>query len=531
MNNTVSGGTISSSLSKSLSSPFLKKSANFLFNTVNLDQSKKSIATISSSNGQIVNKSSTNLTNSLSARNLSQKSSTNPIRILTTSINNSNSVIRQINQTTTLCTKPTSILTNGSVGSKAKSSNIIHIPTQKITNHANLLNNSVVSNFSNVFTKNCKNLNKSKNESKVITTTLIAKPQMNNKISNTNLKQINDNIKFGSASSSSNTETNQQLSASNSIDAHNFNDFKQNFLIAANKSERSEIGEFDEGSNTSNKLKNFIKKDLEFGICAQKSDFQIEMTDESDDVDDDDEDDEDNDDDEYDEQSCTITSPLQTNSNNLSQFSLTSSGHSNASSDSCSTPIKIKSTKTKLNANSKLMSELTADKRFESKVALNEKFRYKKKRKNKQIGTLGGGVANASSIRKNNRLNILGYSNENPAEKRAFHILSERQRRNDLKKLFETLRTNIPNLCDKQKASKLTILKAAVDHLMEVSNKKEKLNVIFDKEKQKNAILMQNLKNLQQSFNTPANNSISSSNCFSHSKTNSANAIATLFVH
>lgn len=91
----------------------------------------------------------------------------------------------------------------------------------------------------------------------------------------------------------------------------------------------------------------------------------------------------------------------------------------------------------------------------------------------------------------------MGYSSDNPAEKRAFHILSERQRRNDLKKLFETLRTNIPTLCDKQKASKLTILKAAVDHLCEVSNKKEKLSSIYEKEKARHAQLIQHLKSLQ----------------------------------
>ncbi|RNA29523.1 max isoform X3 [Brachionus plicatilis] len=163
----------------------------------------------------------------------------------------------------------------------------------------------------------------------------------------------------------------------------------------------------------------------------------------------------------------------------------------------------------------------------DKRIGLNEKLRYKKKRKNKQLSLMTG--ATSTSSKRNSRLNLLGYSNENPAEKRAFHILSERQRRNDLKKLFETLRTNIPNLCDKQKASKLTILKAAVDHLMEVSNKKEKLSVIFDKEKQKNAILIQNLKNLQQSFNGTSNHSISNNNCFSHTKTSST--VATLFVH
>jgi len=92
----------------------------------------------------------------------------------------------------------------------------------------------------------------------------------------------------------------------------------------------------------------------------------------------------------------------------------------------------------------------------------------------------------------------MGYSSDNPAEKRAFHILSERQRRNDLKKLFETLRTSIPVLCDKAKASKLTILKAAVEHLVETTNKSERQMAVLEKEKQRQAQLMHNLKMLQQ---------------------------------
>jgi hypothetical protein len=104
----------------------------------------------------------------------------------------------------------------------------------------------------------------------------------------------------------------------------------------------------------------------------------------------------------------------------------------------------------------------------------------------------------ASSKRAARQQNAVAYSNDNPAEKRAFHILSERQRRNDLKKLFETLRSNIPNLCDKQKASKLTILKAAVEHLTEASSKKEKLSAIVEKEKSKQMQLIQQLKSLQQ---------------------------------
>lgn len=103
----------------------------------------------------------------------------------------------------------------------------------------------------------------------------------------------------------------------------------------------------------------------------------------------------------------------------------------------------------------------------------------------------------SSSPLKRNRSYTSGYSSDNPAEKRAFHILSERQRRNDLKKLFETLRTNVPNLSDKQKASKLTILKAAVDFLADVSAKQIKLSNAYEKEKQRHLQLIQNLKVLQ----------------------------------
>ena len=111
--------------------------------------------------------------------------------------------------------------------------------------------------------------------------------------------------------------------------------------------------------------------------------------------------------------------------------------------------------------------------------------------------TSGSGGGGGGSPMKRNRSYTSGYSSDNPAEKRAFHILSERQRRNDLKKLFETLRTNVPNLSDKQKASKLTILKAAVDFLADVSAKQIKLSNAYEKEKQRHLQLLQNLKVLQ----------------------------------
>lgn len=114
------------------------------------------------------------------------------------------------------------------------------------------------------------------------------------------------------------------------------------------------------------------------------------------------------------------------------------------------------------------------------------------------IQSSGSTTSGQSSSRRSQKYNSLGYSSDNPAEKRAFHILSERQRRNDLKKLFETLRMSIPALSDKQKASKLTILKAAVDHLLDASHKREKLQTCYEKEKQRHNQLVQHLRLLQQ---------------------------------
>jgi hypothetical protein len=53
-------------------------------------------------------------------------------------------------------------------------------------------------------------------------------------------------------------------------------------------------------------------------------------------------------------------------------------------------------------------------------------------------------------------------------------------------------------LCDKQKASKLTILKAAVDHLVDVSGKRDKLSSVYEKEKARHVQLLAQLKSLQQ---------------------------------
>ncbi|CAF0834139.1 unnamed protein product [Brachionus calyciflorus] len=389
------------------------------------------------------NKNITQSTSNLKETTTNAQKIPNSIRILTTTSNNSNKAIRQINQTTTLASNVPS--------NKNVTSNILQISN----NTSNSNNNTLCK-----ITKNLQqtSFNRNPNDSgKIITTTLIAKPQINliNQVAN-------------------NKSTSLSIGKQNDENYETLSDFKQKLLFSNSKSSSDLTKNKISKLNKNNKISksNYDDEDLD--------DFDDDL----DDLDDDDDDDEDeissgsSDSDDF--SSGLSFFPTGSNST-LSPLSMTSSS-------GCSTPTKSKNRNKVTNDNNNINDKL------------NEKLKTKKIRKNKQ-NMLG----QCSSMKRNNRLNSMGYSSENPAEKRAFHILSERQRRNDLKKLFETLRTNIPNLCDKQKASKLTILKAAVDHLIEVSNKKEKLNLIFDKEKQKNALLIQNLKNLQQSFNNNNN--------------------------
>ena len=238
---------------------------------------------------------------------------------------------------------------------------------------------------------------------------------------------------------------------------------------------------------TSKQQRVLAKGQIVLNSSASKSNGLASKNNSIEDLDDDDDDEDDDDDDDDDEDDDCSTS------SSSSPSSLTSN-----TSSGCSTPTKAKKNnlmdfnggKSNQQDNQNEMS--VNDSGFDMDI-LNEKLSNKKIKKQKGQSSSGG-----SGSKRNNRLNTLGYASDNPAEKRAFHILSERQRRNDLKKLFETLRTNIPTLSDKQKASKLTILKAAVDHLAEVANKKDKLNTVFDKEKARNAQLLLHLKSLQQ---------------------------------
>jgi len=189
---------------------------------------------------------------------------------------------------------------------------------------------------------------------------------------------------------------------------------------------------------------------------------------ESSELDSDESDNEETTDEDYDDTSSSMSSPS----------SLTCSS-------GCSTP-----TKNKAAHNQHHLSQTTsmASMKSEQTMANHGQSTHKKAGKQSKSG----------GAKRNSRLQSMGYSSDNPAEKRAFHILSERQRRNDLKKLFETLRNNIPVLCDKQKASKLTILKAAVDHLVDVSGKRDKLSSVYEKEKARHVQLLAQLKSLQQ---------------------------------
>ncbi len=224
----------------------------------------------------------------------------------------------------------------------------------------------------------------------------------------------------------------------------------------------------------------------------------LEDLEDLDDLDDDD-DEEDSDDSagggdsDEDDDACSSTSCSSLNNSSTASPSSLTTTNTNGSYSSCSTPSKSKHNKKANNGGSGPASVST--------IVTGGGSKKSKKNQNQ-----GGGVMTLAKQARNSRFNSMGYSSDNPAEKRAFHILSERQRRNDLKKLFETLRVNIPTLGDKQKASKLTILKAAVDHLCEVGNRRERLHSHFEKEKLRNAQLLQHLKSLQNEVGNNSNN-------------------------
>ena len=243
----------------------------------------------------------------------------------------------------------------------------------------------------------------------------------------------------------------------------------------------------------------------------------LDYLDDLDDLDDEDLDDCLNSDDISDDSDDGCSSTSCSSLNNSTTVSPSSLTTTNTNGSTCSTPTKTKLKGHKSAASTTLASSIAQTiAQISGRNMSMSGTKTSGKKSKKMIQNSNGGLSLAKQQR-NNRFNSMGYSSDNPAEKRAFHILSERQRRNDLKKLFETLRMNIPTLGDKQKASKLTILKAAVDHLVEVGNRRERLQSHFEKEKTRNAQLLQHLKGLQVAVlpnSSPASNGFSSCNTF-----------------
>ncbi len=78
-------------------------------------------------------------------------------------------------------------------------------------------------------------------------------------------------------------------------------------------------------------------------------------------------------------------------------------------------------------------------------------------------------------------------------QKRASHNILERKRRNDLKKSYQALRNNIPELEENQRAPKVTILRKATEFISEMTLKNDNLNRKYEQEKRRELHLLQKL--------------------------------------
>jgi hypothetical protein len=87
-------------------------------------------------------------------------------------------------------------------------------------------------------------------------------------------------------------------------------------------------------------------------------------------------------------------------------------------------------------------------------------------------------------------------------EIRDLHNSMERQRRVDLRKNFDQLKSVVPELADTEKASKLNILNKASDYCKLLSGLDGKLRKDVDKETARNALLRKKLSALQAQFNS-----------------------------
>ena len=85
-------------------------------------------------------------------------------------------------------------------------------------------------------------------------------------------------------------------------------------------------------------------------------------------------------------------------------------------------------------------------------------------------------------------------------EIRDLHNSMERQRRVDLRKNFDQLKSVVPELADTEKASKLNILNKASDYCRLLGNLDAKLRKDVDKESARNALLRKKLAAIQNLF-------------------------------
>lgn len=82
-------------------------------------------------------------------------------------------------------------------------------------------------------------------------------------------------------------------------------------------------------------------------------------------------------------------------------------------------------------------------------------------------------------------------------ERRRTHNILERQRRNDLRSSFLTLRDQIPELVKNDKAAKVIILKKATDYVRALQSEEQKLLSEKEKLKAKQQVLVKRLEEIR----------------------------------
>ena len=78
-------------------------------------------------------------------------------------------------------------------------------------------------------------------------------------------------------------------------------------------------------------------------------------------------------------------------------------------------------------------------------------------------------------------------------QRRASHNILERKRRNDLKYSFQLLREQVPELEENQRAPKVIILRKAAEFIKEIHAREERLDQEYEREKKREAELLQRL--------------------------------------